>query len=268
MNTASLNTFQRLAHHTLRSPLGQSSDSVRLGFERGFDSGEMMDRIYQNRPSGRGGLGWLADAIYLNQIGCRGLRGRKALLKATLRDWIARQRQNGLKPVILDIASGPATYLVETLAEIAPDDVAAIGRDLDEHGLRRGEALARSSGVQALRFERGNALDEGGLRAVQPRPTLIIASGFYEILLDDEAVRASMRIVRRVLPPHGVFIFTTQVNHPQVEIMAALPNRDGQPWLIKNRSAAQVEGWAREAGFRRIVTALEATGLFSVSVAQ
>src|SRR5512143_1502794 len=90
---------------TLLRKFGQCSDSVRLGFERGFDSGEMMDCIYTNRPSGRYGIGWLADWAYLNQSGCRGLRGRKELLKFTLRNIVAAQRALGIEPFILDIAS-------------------------------------------------------------------------------------------------------------------------------------------------------------------
>jgi hypothetical protein len=268
VNTSSLSPIQKITHAALHSPLGQSSDSIRLGFQRGFDSGEMMDRIYQNRPGGRYGLGWLADALYLNQIGCRGLRGRKALLKAILHQSIDLQRQGGQRPMIVDVASGPATYLVETLAEDNSEDVLAIGRDLDQHGLERGEELALINGVQNLRFERANALDEASLRALRPRPTIMIASGFYEILLDDDLIRRSMQIVQRALLPGGVFLFTTQVNHPQLELIRALPNRNGEAWVMKNRPVALVEGWAREAGFRRVATTLEPTGLFSITVAQ
>ncbi|MEK7785113.1 MAG: class I SAM-dependent methyltransferase family protein, partial [Chloroflexota bacterium] len=75
------------------------------------------------------------------------------------------------------------------------------------------------------------------------------------------------RLLRETLPPDGVFIFTTQVNHPQLQLIAALPNRDGQPWIMKNRSVSLVEGWARAAGFSNVKTALEPHGLFSVSVA-
>ncbi len=268
MNTTPLSPLNQLTALTLRSLLGQASDSIRLGFQRGFDSGEMMDRIYQNQPSGRFGFGWLADVIYLNQIGCQGLRGRKVLLKATLRRLIEAQRRQGLRPFIVDVASGPATYLVETLAEEAGDDVQALGRDLDPHGLRRGEELARAHGVRNVRFQPANALDEASLCALQPRPTIMIASGFYEILLDDDLIRRSMQIIRRVLPPEGAFIFTTQVNHPQLELIKALPNRNGEPWEMKNRTVPQVEAWAREAGFRRVTTTLEPHSLFSVSVAQ
>ncbi len=270
-NIAIPHTFDwhyRLMAQALRG-IGQSSDSIRLGFERGFDSGEMMDRIYRNRASGRNGLGWLVDWIYLNQIGCKGLRGRKSLLKATLHKAIDEQRRQGLYPVIVDVAAGPATYLVEALAEDGGDDVQAIGRDLDEHGLRRGRELAQFYRLTNVRYERADALDQHSLCAVKPQPTIAIASGFYEILLNDELVRRSMRMIRHALTSDGTFIFTTQVNHPQLKLIAKLlPNREGKPWIMKNRSVAQVEGWARAAGFAHVQTQLEPHGLFSVSVAR
>ncbi len=103
--------------------VGRTSDSNRLGMERGFDSGEMMDRIYNNQPSGRYGIGWLVDRFYLSQIGCKGLRGRKAYLKHALHETIQSQIERGMHPVVLDVAAGPATYLVETLAERHASDL-------------------------------------------------------------------------------------------------------------------------------------------------
>ena len=246
---------------------GQTSDSIRLGFQRGFDSGEMMDRIYHNQPSGRYGVGQFMDWVYLNQIGCKGLRGRKHLLKAALRQAIDEQRALGKSPVIVDVASGPATYLVEALAEDGGSNVQAICRDLDKNGLHRGRELASRYGLGNVRYEHANALDAASLSAVHPRPTIAVSSGFYEILLDDELIQRSMQLIHDLLPPDGVFIFTTQVNHPQLKLIAALPNRDGQPWIMKNRSVSLVEGWARVAGFSNVKTALEPHGLFSVSVA-
>ena len=66
----------------------------------------------------------------------------------------------------------------------------------------------------------------------------------------------------------GAFVFTTQIAHPQLDLIAnTLPNRDGQPWIMGVRPAATVEGWARAAGFSNIRTAVEPHGLFAVTVA-
>lgn len=245
--------------------VGRTSDSVRLGFERGFDSGEMMDRIYQDRASGRFLVGRLADRIYLDQPGCRGLRGRKQLLESALSVELDRLRALGEPLVVVDVASGPATYLVDLLARTRPADVRAIARDLDEHGLTRGRELARERGVTAIEYVRGDALDADGLLAIDPAPRVVIASGFYE-LVDDAIVGASMGINRRLLAPGGVFLFTTQVAHPQVDIMAMVPNRFGEPWIIRNRPIADAERLAHRAGFREVRSTFEPSGIFAVTV--
>lgn len=252
MNTATLSSGNKLVHNLLHG-FGQTSDSIRLGFQCGFDSGEMMDRVVQNRPSGQFGIGRIIDWAYLNQAGCRGLRGRKILLKQTLRRVIDGQRAQGLRPVIVDVASGAANYLVETLAEDGGADV---------------QALAPALGVANVHYQTADALDEAGLRALDPQPTIIIASGLYEILYDNSAVRRSIQIVRRALAANGAFIFTAQVHHPQLELFKALPDRNGESWVMKNRPVQLLEHWARMSGFRSIRTRLEPDGLFSVTVAK
>ncbi len=254
----------RLTILALRT-IGRTSDSVRLGYEHGFDSGEMMDRIYQDRASGRFLVGALVDRIYLAQPGCRGLRGRKELLKAALRDELARLRAAGGPLRVIDVAAGPATYLAELLAEPEQVDVRATARDLDARGLMRGRGLARSLGVSSITYETGDALDDDGLRALE-QPGIVIASGFYELLLDDDTILRSMAINRGLLGPDGALVFTTQVAHPQVHLMALIPNRFGQPWIIRNRPLADAERLAREAGFRSVTSRMEPTGIFAVSV--
>jgi len=260
--------YYRMASLVMHT-VGKTSDSIRLGLERGFDSGEMMDRIYENRPSGRYGIGWLADVYYLNQIGCQGLRGRKTYLKRVLSETIQAQEQQGIRPVVLDVAAGPATYLVETLAESRDANVTAICRDLDENGLRRGRVLAQTNHLENIRYAQGNALDEASLLAVSPQPTIIIASGFYELLNDDSMIKRQMQINRKVLAAGGSFIFTTQVNHPQLELIArTLNNRDGEPWLMKNRPVSQTEKWALQAGFAAVQSVIAHPGLYAITVAK
>jgi SAM-dependent methyltransferase len=259
--------YYKMARVALQT-VGKTSDSIRLGLTRGFDSGEMMDRIYCNRATGCCGIGWLADRFYLNQIGCQGLRGRKAYLQHALCETIRAQLEQGMRPVILDVAAGPATYLVETLAETCAE-VVAICRDLDAYGLQRGRELARSCHLENIRYEQGDAFDQTGLLALTPRPTIIIASGFYEILTDDALIQRQMRINRRALAPGGTFIFTTQVNHPQLKLIAkTLRNREGKPWVMTNRTVAQVERWAREAGFATVCSVLAPPGLYTISIAR
>jgi SAM-dependent methyltransferase len=243
-------------------------DGLALGYRHGFDSGPMLDYVYRNRAQGRLLIGRLIDRIYLNQIGWRAIRARRVLLATILSGLIAARRAQGQPTHIVDIAAGPGRYLLELLAAEDRGDLSALCRDLDPEGQRQGRALADALGLANVTFAPGDATDPADLARIAPTPQLVVASGIYEILTDDEAVRRSMRGVRALLASGGAFVFTTQIAHPQLDLIAnTLPNRDGEPWIMGVRSAATVEGWARSAGFTDLRTATEPNGLFAVTLA-
>lgn len=247
------------------------SDGIALGYRHGFDSGPMLDYVYRNRARGATPIGRLVDRIYLNQIGWRAIRARRAILEGALRRVIDERRGRDQGTQILDIAAGPGRYLLELVAELDRGDLSVLCRDLDPEGQRQGEALARALGLRAghCRFERGDATDPVDLARVAPPPQLVVASGIYEIIADDAAIERSMRGVHGLLPADGTFVFTTQISHPQLDLIAnVLPDRTGNPWVMGTRSVAQVEGWARRASFRAIQTEIEPHGLFAVTVAR
>jgi SAM-dependent methyltransferase len=246
----------------------QFSAGLALGYRHGFDSGPMLDYVYHDQARGRLLIGRAIDRIYLNQIGWRAIRARRILLADTLRDLIATRRAAGLPTHIVDSAAGPGRYLLELIAAEDRGDLSALCRDLDPAGQRQGRALAATLGLTNVTFAPGDATDPADLARIAPQPQIVVASGIYEILTDDEAVRRSMRGVRALLAGGGTFVFTTQIAHPQLDLIAnTLPHRDGQPWIMGVRSAATVAGWARQAGFSDIRTAVEPNGLFAVTVA-
>jgi len=63
---------------------------VELGWRNGFDSGLSLDYVYENTPRGVTALGRLIDKSYLDSIGWRGIRQRKAHLEKALRDVIQK----------------------------------------------------------------------------------------------------------------------------------------------------------------------------------
>jgi hypothetical protein len=243
-------------------------DGLALGYRHGFDSGPMLDYVYRDQARGRLLIGRAIDRVYLNQIGWRAIRARRVLLAATLRGLIASRRAAGQRTHIVDIAAGPGRYLLELIAAEDRGDLSALCRDLDPEGQRQGRALADALGLANVTFTPGDATDPADLARIVPTPQIVVASGIYEILTDDEAVRRSLRGVRALLAGGGAFVFTTQIAHPQLDLIAnTLPNRDGEPWIMGVRSAATVEGWARAAGFAELRTATEPNGLFAVTVA-
>src|SRR5687767_9205082 len=56
---------------------GRASEGIRLGYRHGFDSGPMLDYVYENRARGSFVFGRLVDRVYLDSIGWRAIRARK-----------------------------------------------------------------------------------------------------------------------------------------------------------------------------------------------
>ena len=82
------------------------SEGLRIGQETGYDSGSTLDYVYQNQPQGTNAFGRLVDKNYLNAIGWRGIRQRKANIAKAINLAMTKLREVG-KPVdVLDIASG------------------------------------------------------------------------------------------------------------------------------------------------------------------
>ena len=67
----------------------------------------------------------------------------------------------------------------------------------------------------------------------------------------------------------GWLLYTDQPWHPQQEMIArVLPNRDGDPWVMRCRSQAEMDALVREAGLQRRQLYLDRWGIFSVALAQ
>lgn len=255
----------------LMGTLGRTSDGVSLGYRYGFDSGEMLDYVYENRARGKLLIGQIIDRSYLNAIGWRAIRARKELLKGVLLSEI-QSRSTGQRICILDVASGPGRYLIEVCQELKSagiDSVTVVCRDLDVKGLAWGRERASKAGLTNIRYEPGDACDPASLSTVRPQPDIVIVSGLYELFTDVELIKRSMAGIFSILKPGGRLFFTTQVSHPQLELIAnVLINREGKPWVMTCRPFETTEALAREAGFKVIGSQVEPVGLFSLTTAE
>src|SRR4051794_4051476 len=132
---------------TLLSTVGRLSAGIDIGYRHGFDSGIMLDRVYENRASGRYLVGRVIDRFYLDTLGWRAIRARRQLLKRILHDEIDRALDRPERRVVLlDVASGPGRYLLELCQEMKASDSAldlserlsVICRDLSLPALEQG----------------------------------------------------------------------------------------------------------------------------------
>jgi SAM-dependent methyltransferase len=250
------------------------SSGVALGFERGFDSGSSLDYVYRNRAQGRSPLGKLIDRNYLDSIGWRGIRQRKLNIEALIADAIARLQREGQPVRIVDIAAGHGRYVLDAIAN------ATRGRAHVEHVLLRdysqpnvdaGRILIVEKGFGAeASFQLGDAFDAESLATLEPRPTLAIVSGLYELFSDNAPIRASLGGLAKAVAPGGYLVYPGQPWHPQLEFIArTLKNHRGEPaWVMRRRSQAELDELIASAGFRKIAQQIDEWGIFTVSLAQ
>ncbi|XQE67148.1 bifunctional alpha/beta hydrolase/class I SAM-dependent methyltransferase [Pseudomonas sp. P3C3] len=247
------------------------SDGVKLGFETGFDSGSTLDYVYRNQPSGKSALGRLIDANYLNSIGWRGIRQRKLHAEELLRLAMGRLREAGKAVRIVDIAAGHGRYILESLEGLEHKPDAILLRDYSEINVRDGSALIEQKGLSDIaRFVKGDAFDRADLATLDPKPTLAVVSGLYELFGSNQMIGDSLAGLAAAVEEGGYLVYTGQPWHPQLELIARAltSHRQGQAWVMRRRSQAEMDQLVEAAGFRKLEQRIDEWGIFSVSLAQ
>jgi len=262
--------YWRITRASLR--LGSRlSSGIKLGFDTGFDSGSTLDYVYRNRPTGTSGIGRMIDRNYLNSIGWRGIRQRKVHVEQLLRMAMARLRDQGREVRIVDIAAGHGRYILEALQGVDPLPESILLRDYSDINVRDGNALIREKQLEGIaRFVKGDAFDRADLAALQPRPTLAVVSGLYELFANNQMVSRSLAGLADAVEPGGYLVYTGQPWHPQLELIARAltSHREGQAWVMRRRTQVEMDQLVEAAGFRKVGMRVDRWGIFSVSVAQ
>jgi alpha-beta hydrolase superfamily lysophospholipase/SAM-dependent methyltransferase len=259
-----------LGQRLLLQTLGRLSKGIRLGLSSGFDSGRTLDYVYENRPQGFSPLGRMIDRGYLESIGWRGIRQRKENLQSLLRRAIEETHAAGRPVRLLDVAAGVGRYDLEVLREMAAIPITAVLRDFQIPNLEAGRKLAAEMRLKNVTYEPGDAFDEEGLAAVEPKPTIAVVSGLYELFPDNDAIMRSLRGLNRALEADGLLLYTGQPWHPQLEQIARVltSHRDGKPWIMRRRTQAEMDELVRLAGFEKLDMEIDRWGIFTVSLAR
>jgi len=250
---------------------GMVSDGVSLGHRTGFDSGSTLDYVYRNEAKGAGFIGRRVDRNYLNAIGWRGIRQRKLNLEELIRLATGRLREAGTPVRVLDIAAGHGRYVLDALTAdgVAPDSV--LLRDYSDINVRDGGRLIEQKGLADIaRFVKGDAFDTASVASAQPGTTIGIVSGLYELFPSNDRVRASLAGMAQAVEAGGYLIYTGQPWHPQLEMIARAltSHREGEAWVMRRRTQAEMDQLVREAGFEKIEQRIDEWGIFTVSIAR
>lgn len=248
---------------------GRLSKGIDLGWRSGFDSGLALDYVYENQPAGRTRLGRAIDAAYLGSIGWRGIRQRKKNLERLLQRVIKRTHAQGRPVRILDIAAGGGRYVLETMHALPEIPITMRLRDYKAENVRAARALADELGLREVTVEQADAFDRRSLADTHPRATIGIVSGLYELFPSNKLVCESLAGLADAIEPGGHLIYTNQPWHPQLEFIArVLRNREGQPWIMRRRTTAEMDELVAWAGFEKVEMEIDQWGMFSVSVAR
>jgi SAM-dependent methyltransferase len=249
---------------------GALSRGIALGHRTGFDSGSTLDYVYRNQAQGLPLIGRWIDRVYLDSIGWRGIRVRKTHVEELLRAALAGARAQGLPLRVMDIAAGHGRYVLDAIAASEAQPESILLRDYSDINVRDGQALIAERGLQAVaRFVRADAFDRDDLAKVAPAPTVAVVSGLYELFADNDAVAASLAGIAAVVPAGGYLVYTGQPWHPQLALIARAltSHRQGQAWVMRRRTQAEMDALVEAAGFRKLEQRIDPWGIFTVSLA-
>ena len=250
---------------------GLFSKGIATGLRTGFDSGSTLDYVYEDAPRGLGPGGRLIDRQFLDAIGWRGIRQRKVHLEELIGKALARLKGEGKAIRMLDIAAGHGRYVLDavTASEVKPDSIRL--QDYSPINVEKGTALIAERGLQDIAsFHRADAFDTDGLASIEPRPTLAVVSGLYELFPDNAQIEASLAGLARVLESGSLLIYTGQPWHPQLEMIARAltSHRGGEAWIMRRRTQQEMDQLVAAAGFRKIEQRIDIWGIFTVSLAE
>lgn len=244
--------------------VGSISEGIRLGFERGFDSGAIMNYIYENEPQGRGYVGKKIDSAFLNQTTCKAFRAVRGIQRQLITEYLEAKR--GEKAFIADLASGRADYIYDVLSE-SDFDVEVLLRDINEATLKKSRDIAHRLGLEdKISYELGDALHPESLREIRPTPDLVIEVGLYGIIHDDDLLKKHLFDLKEIVNP-GALLFNVQTYNEQIELISrTLVNQNGEPCVWHLRPVELVISWAEEAGFRQPEVTMDPYGIYAVVI--
>ncbi|WP_180094086.1 MULTISPECIES: bifunctional alpha/beta hydrolase/class I SAM-dependent methyltransferase [unclassified Acinetobacter] len=247
------------------------SKGLKIGEETGYDSGSTLDFVYRDKSESQNALGKIIDRQYLNAIGWRGIRVRKQNIEALLTKYASKLNDAQHAVRIMDIAAGHGRYILDAVQKLPEHPESILLRDYSSINVQAGQAMIEQRGLsQIAKFVEADAFDTTSLASVEPKPTLAVVSGLYELFSDNDLLRQSLSGLSQAIEKDGYLIYTGQIWHPQQEFIARAltSHRQGDAWVMRLRSQAEMDALVEQAGFKKVDQVIDEFGIFTVSVAQ
>jgi hypothetical protein len=228
------------------------------------DAGLSIDYLYRYEPCGINSLGRFVDGVLLRLPAVKATRKKKDVIIKILQNEAANNVCLCAKTRILDIASGPARYLVDFFDKPSHvDDVEVLCIDSDQESVNLGKVIGRE---KPIRFVRGDVFKLGTLRRFSGRvgwkPNIILCTGFFE-LQNDFVVNRFLKDIYDFMETGGLLLFTSQADNPSKKLMKKAGKRtNGSPWKIYFRDSEKLRRWMIEVGFRDVIISQDFLGMY------
>lgn len=268
--TSLKNGFWQLTKQNLKI-VSIFSQGLKIGEDTGYDSGSTLDFVYRNQSESQNPVGKIIDRQYLNAIGWRGIRIRKRNIEHLFAKYAEKLLQQHMPLRILDIASGHGRYILDAVKILKQQPESILLRDYSDINVKAGTQLIQQRGLNGIAtFVQADAFNTESLAEINPKPTLAVVSGLYELFSDNDLLRQSLNGLSQAIEKDGYLIYTGQIWHPQQEFIARAltSHREGDAWVMRLRSQAEMDALVEQAGFQKVDQCIDEYGIFTVSVAQ
>lgn len=246
---------------------GFMSEGISIGKKYGFDSGVSLDYIYKNEINGSNFFGKFMDKNYLNAIGWRGIRERKFNLEELLEISIEDIKRRGKEVNILDIAGGPAKYLIQMARKY--QDINILVRDYQEQNIIEGRNYTKKYNLKNISYEQRDSFDEKSYKNLKFKANLVVISGIFELFDENTIIKNAVKGVSSILDKGDILIFTNQPWHPQLsQISHVLMNHQQEKWTMRLRSEYEINKIFENAGFEIEDMLIDNYGIFTVTKAK
>lgn len=258
-----LNMLNTIIHKKVIKPMFSISKLGRNIIQGRADSGLNIDHMYRKQPRGVTSAGKFLDSILLSLPTVKATRKKKEIITKILKNEIENNILLNKKTRILDLASGPARYLVDLLNNQKQEDVEVLCLDTDRRSLNFGKVLA---GKSPIRYAKANLFSLGHLKRFAARvgwtPNIIMTTGFFE-MQTDIIVQSFLKDIYYHLSKEGLILFTAQSSNPNTDLMKNIGStQGGKKWEMFLRPPIQYRKWLLETGFRDAIISLDYLGMY------
>lgn len=266
-STTPINALSFFIQRQLMQRLGFLSEGMTIGLKYGFDSGVTLDHVYKNEAQGKTIIGKWIDRGYLDSIGWQGIRQRKIHMEQSLRQAIEDLLKQGKSIHILDIAGGPARYLIDIAKDYPQARI--VVHDYQTQNIEQGKTLATENNLANISYCQADAFSAATYQQLDFKPTIVVVSGIFELFPDNGLVNQAIAGITSVLDEKGYVLYTGQPWHPQLEQIAkVLGNHRQENWVMRRRSQYELDALFAKANLIKQTMLIDNWGIFTVSSAR